>query len=80
VNSLGSIVAAVVAGVVAMVGAGALIARRLNGHGCDCPIPEHVAMLAKHEAAIEAIQQDLAEIKATLRQVRDTVIALRGKE
>ena len=79
-NSLGSIVAAVVAGVVAMVGAGALIARKLNGHGGDCPIPEHVAMLARHEAAIEAIQKDLAEIKTTLRQVRDTVIALSGKE
>jgi len=80
VNSLGSIVAAVVAGVVAMVGAGALIARRLNGHGGDCPVAEHVAMLARHDKAIEIIQRDLAEIKATLGEVRDTVLRLSGKE
>ena len=79
-NSLGSLVTVVVAGVVAMVGAGALIARRLNGRGGDCPIPEHVAMLARHEAAIETIRQDLAEIKATLGEVRDTVLKLNGKE
>ena len=78
-NSLGSLVTVVVAGVIAMVGAGALIARKLNGHNGGCPIPEHVAMLAKHDKAIEIIQQDLAEIKATLGHVRDMVIALRGE-
>lgn len=79
-NSLGSLVTVVVAGVVAMVGAGALIARKLNGHGGGCPIPEHVAMLAEHSKAIEIIQRDLAEIKATLGEVRDTVLKLKGKE
>ena len=78
-NSLGSLVTVVVAGVVAMVGAGALIARRLNGHS-GCPIPEHVALLAEHSKAIEIIQRDLAEIKKTLGEVRDTVLKLNGKE
>jgi len=80
VNSLASLVTVVVAGVVAMVGAGALIARRLNGHGGDCPIPEHVAMLAEHSKAIKVLEERLNRIEGMLTDIRDAVVGIDRKE
>ena len=73
---LESVVAVVMGGIIALVTAGAVVAKRLNGR--SCPIPEHVELLAKHDAMIKTIQEDLTAIKETLCEVRDAVLVLKG--
>ena len=76
-SDVSSLVAAIMGGVIALVTAGAIVARKLNGK--DCFTQKHVEMLVKHDVAIKVLQQDLTDIKSTLRQVRDAVLVLKGE-